>query len=159
MKRHLFALGLLAALSAPITAAADATTGSDAASLRETCSKAMNADPGFAKSIVIVAEKNYRKASYEQIERENKEIVANEQQQERFAKNERHVILAYAAMWVLAAGFLVMLWRRQQGLVAEIAQLNRDLAEATAEPAAPAPKKAEKKAEKKPDPAATKDDD
>ncbi|MBX3158480.1 MAG: hypothetical protein KF773_21100 [Deltaproteobacteria bacterium] len=157
MKRHLFALGLVAALSAPIPVAADA---GDASALRETCTKAMNADPGFAKSIVIVAEKNYRKASYEQIERENKEIVANEQQQERFAKNERHVILAYAAMWVLAAGFLIMLWRRQQGLVAEIAQLHRDLAEATAEPAAPAkaPAKKPEKGETKPDPA-TKGDD
>ncbi|MFO1533991.1 MAG: hypothetical protein ABR562_10065, partial [Thermoplasmatota archaeon] len=43
------------------------------------------------------------------------------------AKNEKHVILAYAAMWVIAAGFVLFLWRRQQHLKTEIAQLRRDL--------------------------------
>lgn len=43
------------------------------------------------------------------------------------AKNEKHVILAYAAMWLLAAGFVLFLWRRQQSLRTEIAQLRRDL--------------------------------
>jgi len=43
------------------------------------------------------------------------------------AKNEKHVILAYAAMWVIAAAFLMFLWRRQQALKGEIAQLKSDL--------------------------------
>jgi len=43
------------------------------------------------------------------------------------AKNEKHVVLAYGAMWVLAALFLIFLWRRQQLLVGEIANLKRDL--------------------------------
>lgn len=45
----------------------------------------------------------------------------------QIAKNKKHVILAYAAMWVIAAGFLVFLWRRQQGLKSQIADLKRDL--------------------------------
>lgn len=47
------------------------------------------------------------------------------------AKNEKHVVLAYAALWVLAAGFLLFLWRRQQALKTEIANLKRDLEAAT----------------------------
>jgi hypothetical protein len=43
------------------------------------------------------------------------------------AKNEKHVVLAYAALWVLSAGFLMFLWKRQQGLKTEIAQLKREL--------------------------------
>jgi CcmD family protein len=37
------------------------------------------------------------------------------------------VIYAYAAMWIIAAGFVVFLWRRQRGLEAEIEHLRRDL--------------------------------
>jgi len=46
------------------------------------------------------------------------------------AKNERHVILAYAAMWVVAAAFVIFLWRRQLALKDEIQRLQRDLAAA-----------------------------
>ena len=35
--------------------------------------------------------------------------------------------MAYAAMWVIAAMFLMFLWRRQQALKGEIANLKRDL--------------------------------
>jgi hypothetical protein len=147
-------LGIAAALSAPTDARADAA--GDVAALRETCTKAMNADPGFAKSIVIVAENQYRKARLEQIDTENCTIAVHRAEEKAIAKNERHVILAYAAMWVIAAGFLMMLWRRQQRLVAEIGQLHRELAEATSAPAPvpvpaarAAPKASEKKAEAK----------
>lgn len=47
------------------------------------------------------------------------------------AKNQKHVVLAYAALWLLAAGFLLFLWRRQQALKTEIANLKRDLDAAT----------------------------
>ncbi len=47
------------------------------------------------------------------------------------AKNQKHVVLAYAALWILAAGFLLFLWRRQQALKVEIANLKRDLDAAT----------------------------
>lgn len=44
--------------------------------------------------------------------------------------NNRHVAFAYAAMWLLAVGFVVMLWRRQQALKAEIERLARELKKA-----------------------------
>jgi hypothetical protein len=46
---------------------------------------------------------------------------------ERIAKDKRHVIMAYVAMWLLSVGFLVFLWRRQAGLRGQIDQLKRDL--------------------------------
>ena len=45
-------------------------------------------------------------------------------------KNERHVIYAYAAMWIIAALFLVYLLFRQQSLKRDIASLRKDLEEA-----------------------------
>jgi hypothetical protein len=45
----------------------------------------------------------------------------------RIAKDGKHVVLAYGALWLLAAGFLLFLWKRQQDLKTEIAQLKRDL--------------------------------
>jgi CcmD family protein len=85
----------------------------NAAALRKTCADAMNADPSFADAIVATINEDtarqHRKAA------------------DDIAKNERHVILAYAAMWVVAAGFVLFLWRRQQHLKGEIAQLRKDL--------------------------------
>ena len=46
-------------------------------------------------------------------------------------KNEKHVILAYGAMWLLAVGFVLFLWRRQAGLKAQIETLRADLERAT----------------------------
>ena len=109
---------------APAPAAAPATRTAD--ELRQICAEAMNADPSFAEAIAMTVN--------EQTVRQHRD-AAN-----AIAKNERHVILAYAAMWVLAALFLVFLWRRQQHLNGEIAQLRRDLEVATrdADPASPA---------------------
>lgn len=53
--------------------------------------------------------------------------ASHDQAAAEVATNKRHVILAYAALWVLAAIFLVVLWRRQQGLKSQIAELKRDL--------------------------------
>lgn len=69
-------------------------------------------------------------------EREAKRLAAEIEQQhasaaKAIAKNEKHVVMAYAALWVLAAGFLLFLWRRQQALKLEIANLKRDLEAAT----------------------------
>jgi CcmD family protein len=85
----------------------------DTAAMRKTCADALNADPTFAMAIAetVNAEtvKQHRNAA------------------DAIAKNEKHVFMAYAAMWVIAAGFLFFMWRRQQGLKNEIAQLKRDL--------------------------------
>lgn len=43
------------------------------------------------------------------------------------ATNKRHVVLAYAAMWLLAVGFLAFLWHRQRGLVARLGELEARL--------------------------------
>ncbi|MBA3459018.1 MAG: hypothetical protein H0T46_03590 [Deltaproteobacteria bacterium] len=85
----------------------------DTAATRKACADAMNADATFAQAIVET-------------------INADTARQHRNAadaisKNEKHVFMAYAAMWVIAAGFLFFMWRRQQGLKNEIAQLKRDL--------------------------------
>lgn len=42
-------------------------------------------------------------------------------------KNERHVIMAYIAMWLCAVGFVVFLWLRQQKLLVEIKALRSQL--------------------------------
>lgn len=97
----------------------------DAAALRKTCADAMNADPTFAAAIVETADKRAA----------DKRLELDQQQHEAaaaaVAKNEKHVILAYAAMWVIAAGFVIFLWRRQQALRSELAQLRGELAAAT----------------------------
>jgi hypothetical protein len=51
----------------------------------------------------------------------------------QIALNKRHVVLAYGALWLLAVVFLVLQWRRQQGLEAQIAQLHKELEAATRE--------------------------
>jgi hypothetical protein len=89
----------------------------DPAEARACCTTAMNKDPEFAKSILLTFDKQL----------DEKTIKAHEAAQASIAENQLHVILAYAAMWILAAAFVVFLWRRQQQLRAEIAQLRKDL--------------------------------
>ena len=96
----------------------------DAAALRQICSEAMNADPQFAKDIALTVDKQI----------DQKTIDAHTDANYHVQKNERHVIYAYAAMWVVAALFVVFLWRRQQGLQTEIALLRKDLESAAKEP-------------------------
>jgi hypothetical protein len=88
---------------------------------RKACSDAMNADPAFAASIVKVADEKAAQA------RDKATLEAHTDANAHVQKNERHVIYAYAAMWVIAAAFVVFLWRRQQALKIEIANLRRDL--------------------------------
>jgi hypothetical protein len=87
------------------------------ASARQACSDAMNTDPEFAKSILATVDKQL----------DAQTLAAHEEAQDHIQRNERHVVLAYAALWVIAAGFVVFLWRRQGALRGEIAQLRRDL--------------------------------
>ena len=103
---------LLVLVFAPATAIAQPDTAA-----RECCTKAMNADPEFAKAIVLTADKQI----------DQKTIDSHKRAQDDIAENKLHVILAYAAMWIIAAGFVVFLWMRQQALRAEIAQLRKEL--------------------------------
>ena len=87
------------------------------AELRQVCADAMNADPTFSEAIIrTINEETY---------------LQHKNAGEAVAKNEKHVILAYMALWLLAAGFVLFLWRRQQALKTEIASLRRDLEAAT----------------------------
>jgi CcmD family protein len=44
--------------------------------------------------------------------------------------NNRHVFAAYAVFWLLIAGFVVVMWRRQRALQAELTRLEAELARA-----------------------------
>ena len=100
-------------------------TRPDTAALRKVCVEAMNADEQFAKAVVETADQNAANVRLKlDAEQHTKAAAA-------IAKNEKHVILAYAAMWIVAAAFILFLWRRQQLLRGEIAQLKADLDAAT----------------------------
>lgn len=104
----------------------------DPSGLRKTCVDAMNANEGFARSIIQTAIDSDRvtvKTMCESVDiiKTHQDAVAHVE------KNERHVFGAYAAIWVIAALFLLYLHRRQQRLKDEIAQLRRDLDAAAGE--------------------------
>ncbi len=105
------------AASRPAEGAPTPTPPANAAQLRQTCVDAMNADPAFAQSIMENVDKRL----------EQRTLEAHQDAEHHIQKNERHVIYAYAAMWIIAALFVVFLWRRQQALQAEIAGLRKDL--------------------------------
>jgi hypothetical protein len=111
----LFVLTLCAVASAQPTPPPAPPAGMSAA--RQACADAMNADPEFAKSIVSTVDKQI----------DQKTIDAHVAAANQIAENERHVIFAYAAMWILAVIFIVFMWRRQQALKTELVQLRKDL--------------------------------
>jgi len=113
-----------AAPAAPAADPAPAATppaAAPAGDARAACTAAMNADPKFAAAIVKIADEAAA------LQRDRDTVAAHKDADFHIQKNERHVIIAYAAMWIIAAGFVLFLWRRQQGLVREIDQLRRDL--------------------------------
>lgn len=116
----------------PAPPPADEPVTGDVAALRKTCAAAMNADPSFADSIIKTAEMQLAdKLDEEQVKKDLCTVYAHSSAQEDIATNERHVLMAYIAMWLVAAGFVVFLWRRQQSLKGELAQLRRELEAAT----------------------------
>ena len=102
-----------------------APPSTDAASARKACTDAMNADPSFAKAIVEATDQHAAQV------RLKLDLEQHEKAAAAIAKNQKHVVLAYAAMWIIAAGFVMFLWRRQAALKLEIAQLKTDLDAAT----------------------------
>jgi hypothetical protein len=88
---------------------------------RAVCTAAMNADPQFAAAIIKVADEKAALARDEAL------IATHRDAEKRVQTNEKHVIYAYAAMWIVAAAFVIFLWRRQEALKSEIAGLRRDL--------------------------------
>jgi len=92
---------------------------------QQACFDLANNDKAFGDALIKVADKR--------IDAET--LQAHQDAFHHIQKNEAHVIYAYAAMWVIAALLLLFLWRRQQGLRGEIAQLKSELAAATKEQA------------------------
>jgi hypothetical protein len=102
---------------------ARADTAPAATPQEQACYDLANNDKAFADSIMRVVDKKL----------DQETLQAHQDAYHHIQKNEAHVIYAYAAMWVIAALLLLFLWRRQQGLRGEIAQLRSDLAAATKE--------------------------
>ena len=99
-------------------AAADPTAApTTPPALQQQCRDALNADPAFAKQV----------ADKFQLQIEQKTLDAQLDADKRIKENKAHVIYAYAALWVIAAVFVIFLFFRQQGLKAEIAGLRKDL--------------------------------
>ena len=107
--------------------AGSAAAQGSAADLRKTCTDAMNADPTFAKDIVKITGHTADPEIVKAWCTDEVTLAAHQDAQYHVEKNERHVIYAYAAMWLVAAGFVVFLWRRQIALRGEIARLRADL--------------------------------
>ena len=82
-----------------------------ATQLRATCTAAMNADPQFAQDLLrVLDEKKVVELAKAQAKFAGIQIEAGA----RVAKNQRHVIMAYAVIWIAAAMFVLFLWRRQK---------------------------------------------
>jgi hypothetical protein len=90
---------------------------------QQACFDLANKDKAFGDALLKVADARIDVAI----------VQAHTDAAHHIQKNESAVIYAYAALWVIAAGFVVFLWRRQQALRGEIAQLKSDLAAAAKE--------------------------
>jgi hypothetical protein len=97
-----------------------AAQGTPAPDLHKICADAMSADPAFAKSIVLTADKQI----------DEKTIKAHDEAIKKIAQEDGHVIYAYGALWIIIAVLVAFMWMRQQKLKNEIAMLRRDLAKA-----------------------------
>jgi hypothetical protein len=56
----------------------------------------------------------------------------HEQTAKEVTTNNRHVVMAYAAIWIIAVGFVVLMWRKQVALRGEIERLSKELSKAEA---------------------------
>jgi len=102
---------------------------------RKACVEAMNADPAFADRIIKTAEVQlHDKLMADQITKDVCTLRDHGDSQADVAKNKKHVLMAYIAMWLVAAGFVVFMWRKQQALKLELANLRRDLDAAIKDP-------------------------
>lgn len=55
----------------------------------------------------------------------------HDQQSTVLLNNKRHVVMAYAAIWILTIGFVVITWLRQRRLTDEITRLRAEVDRAT----------------------------
>jgi hypothetical protein len=112
------AAGEVTTMAAPVAPTADGVTPPE---LKRTCMDAINSDQQWTNELAAIIEKRVR-------------FQVHNAEAELIAMNKRHVVMAYAALWLIAIGFLVMQWRRQQALKRQIETLTRDLESAIKEP-------------------------
>ncbi len=92
----------------------------------------MDKDPEFADYILWRTEKKLQdKVNSEQVMKDICTLRDHTDSQTDVATNKRHVLMAYIAMWLVAAGFVIFMWRKQQSLKLEIDKLRADLDAAT----------------------------
>ena len=111
-------------------------TPAPAGDLKGQCVAMSRAEPAWFReqcTAAIQADKDWNADLFEQVRKWNaQQLLEQSDAVQRadaraIATNKRHVILAYAGMWLVAVAFLILMWRRQQKLVAQIAGLKRDL--------------------------------
>jgi hypothetical protein len=110
-------LVLVAILMLSGVALADPPAPTTPPALQQQCRDALNADPAFETAI----------ANKLGIQLDAETLKVHQAADESVKMNERHVIYAYAAMWAVAALFVIYLMFRQQALKREIATLRKDL--------------------------------
>ena len=84
--------------------------------------------PPYASALRESCEEELRKdATWKASLRELLRREVRSQDADEFIRNKRHVIIAYAVIWLLTVAFLVIMWRRQRGFEAEIDRLRGEL--------------------------------
>jgi len=99
--------------------------------IRELCTKAMRQDTGWRSHIRT----KYLLTQVRAEIRAELRPDVHAQDTELILRNRRHVVMAYAALWVIVVIFVVILWLRQRSLSREIGELETQLARAIAEDA------------------------
>lgn len=89
------------------------------------CLDAMTADRNFALTLATTGDQIAAETRDKALLAQHTDAAA------AVAMNQKHVILAYAAMWILSVLFVIFLWRKQAALQGEIQLLKRDLEAAT----------------------------
>lgn len=84
--------------------------------MRNECAAEMRKDPAIRAECKAQWTDELREQDYRQITKDNK-----------------HVVMAYAAIWIIMMIFVVALWMRQRKLSAEITRLEDELKKAAAE--------------------------
>lgn len=92
--------------------------------MRDQCEAELARDHKWAKSLEDMIRAVYRDEVRPAVHAEDAALMLT---------NKRHVVMAYAALWILTVGFLLLMWMRQQKLVGEIARLERELSRAVEE--------------------------
>ena len=108
---------LILVLALVLGSTAAAQTPAPDPELQKRCAEQMNADATFEQGVLTTFDKKL----------DQKTIDTNLMNAAKIQRDNKHVFLAYGAMWVIAALFLVFLWWRQTALTREIGVLRREL--------------------------------